>query len=127
MNASVDAGGSAGGPVDASSEPPPACTTCTLKVQYQCRQNGPSVGEASFILKILNTGTMPVALGSISMRYYYTVDSTATQVADCDTAVVGCGNVSFGFKSVTPAKPKADHYLEFALRCRIARRRRRQR
>ena len=115
MNASVDTGGSAGGPIDASTEPPPACTNCVLKVQYQCRQNGPSVGEASFILKVLNTGTMPAALGSISIRYYYTVDSNAAQEADCDTAVVGCSAVSFAFKTVTPAKPKADRYLEVSL------------
>jgi cellulose 1,4-beta-cellobiosidase len=115
IDASVGTGGSAGAPMDASTEPPPACTTCKLKVQYQCRQDGVSVKEASYILKVFNTGTMPIALGSITLRYYYTIDSTAAQEANCDFATVGCGNVALVFKTVTPAKPKADRYLEVTL------------
>lgn len=115
MDASVGSGGAAGAPVDASTEPPPSCVTCALKVQYQCRQDGASIDQASFILNVLNTGTMPIAVGSITIRYYYTVDSAAAQVAECDYAAVGCDHVSFNFKTVTPAKPKADRYLEMAL------------
>jgi hypothetical protein len=104
--------------MDATSEPPPACmsTSCKVKVQYECRQDGlMPIKELSFILKIVNTGTEPVLLDSLSARYYFTADSTATQQADCDFAALDCTKVAFSFKAVTPAKTNADRYLEVAI------------
>ena len=116
MDASTPIDGAAGGPVDAGSEPAVGCSTnCTLKVQYQCRQNGlGALKEISFLLKVVNTGTQAIPLSAITVRYYYTIDSTATQQADCDAAAGVCANVSFSFKTVTPAKATADRYLEVA-------------
>jgi hypothetical protein len=114
-DASIDAGGSGGGSIDASNEPAPSCgtTDCKLKVQYECRQNGlGALKEMSFLLKVVNTGTTAIPLSAITMRYYFTIDSTATQQADCDSLTVNCNSVSFAFKTVTPAKPTADRYLE---------------
>jgi hypothetical protein len=112
--ASVDAGGSAGGSIDASTELAPACSTsdCKLKVQYQCRQNGlGALKEMSFLLKVV-TGTTAIPLSAVTVRYYFTIDSTAAQQADCDSLTFNCSSVSFSFKTVTPAKPTADRYLE---------------
>jgi hypothetical protein len=101
--------------IDATSEPSPSCSTsdCKLKVQYQCRQNGlGALKEMSFLLKVVNTGTTSIPLSAITVRYYYTIDSTAAQQADCDSLTVNCSNVSLNVKTLTPAKPTADRYVE---------------
>jgi hypothetical protein len=118
MDAAADgdgASGSGGAPIDASSDAPGGCTTnCQLKVQYACRQNGANVTNPEFSIVVYNTGTQPVALNTVTVRYWYTTDGTGTQSALCVTALPSCAAVSFSFQPVTPAKATANEYLEIA-------------
>jgi hypothetical protein len=67
-------------------------------------------------LKIVNAGTAAVALSTLTMRYWFTIDSTATplptMLAACDFAQVGCNNTSESFVAVTPARTGADNYFQ---------------
>jgi hypothetical protein len=78
-----------------------------LKVQYECRQNGASVLQAEFSIKIVNTGTTPIALNTVNVRYWYTIDGTGAQAGTCASAAHPC---TIAFQPVTPAKATADEY-----------------
>ena len=92
-------------------EAAPACPDCQLKAQVHNRQEGDDSEQVSFVVKIGNTGTQPVSLRTVTFRYWFTNDGAADEVA-CDFAVVGCASLSMKFVAVTPAKTKADTYLE---------------
>jgi len=81
-----------------------------LKVQYMV------VTQAQFIkprMRIVNTGTTAVALSTLTMRYWYTIDAgSTTQQAACDFATLGCNNVVETFTTVTPARTGADTYFQ---------------
>jgi hypothetical protein len=64
-------------------------------------------------MRIVNSGTTAVALSTLTMRYWYTVDTVApSQLASCDFATVGCNNIVETFTTVTPAKTGADTYFQ---------------
>ncbi len=110
MSAGGGAGGKAGtgGTPDAGTDtgPPPGCN-CTLKVVYQCRQNGPSVLQAEYSLKVVNTGTTSIALNNVSVRYWYTIDGTGAQAGVCASMAHPC---TIAFQSPTANKANADQY-----------------
>lgn len=62
--------------------------------------------------EILNASTTSVSLSSLSIRYWYTIDTTATQVFTCVSARFGCGNVTGSFAALTPATGTANSYLQ---------------
>jgi hypothetical protein len=83
----------------------PGCN-CMLKVQYRCLQNGPNPTQAEYLVRVVNTGTTSIPLNSVTVRYWYTVDTTGTQSGNCNSATHPC-TISF---VTTPTKPGADHY-----------------
>jgi hypothetical protein len=93
-------GGGAGGTGGAS-------CNCMLKVQYECRQNGPSVLALDYSIKIVNTGTTTIQLNTVNVRYWYTLDGTGAQSGTCASAAHPC---TVAFQSATPAKANADEY-----------------
>ncbi|WP_243056991.1 cellulose binding domain-containing protein [Nocardioides sp. SR21] len=59
------------------------------------------------------TGNVEIDLRRVTVRYWFTKDSTTQSlIGFCDYAQVGCDKVALGFVPVSPAKPKADTYLE---------------
>jgi hypothetical protein len=78
-----------------------------LEVQRETRQNGPSVLQSEFSMKVINTGTSSIPLNAVSVRYWYTIDGTGTQSGTCTNALHPC---SIGFLPASPAKPTADEY-----------------
>ncbi|HEX4406057.1 MAG TPA: cellulose binding domain-containing protein, partial [Polyangia bacterium] len=82
-----------------------SCSTCKLKVQYECRQNGPSVAMIEYSIKVVNTGTTAIPLSDVSVRYWYTIDGTGGQAGSCNSTDHPC---TVTFQSNTPAKTKAD-------------------
>jgi len=104
------------GVVDARNESSTGCNTCALKVLYECLQDGASVQEAVFSLKVVNSDMAAVALNSVTVRYWYTADSAAEQEAICDAAVPDCSAVEFHFGKLTPPRPRADTYVEITLK-----------
>jgi hypothetical protein len=52
-----------------------------------------------------------VALSTLTIRYWYTIDTVQPQTAWCDFATLGCSNIVESFVSVSPARTNADTYL----------------
>jgi hypothetical protein len=100
------AGGAAGsGAAGAGGGGGAACTSCMLKVQYECRQNGASVLQAEYSIKVVNTGTTSIPLNNVSVRYWFTIDGTGAQAGVCASAAHPC---TIAFQNPTANKPNAD-------------------
>jgi cellulose 1,4-beta-cellobiosidase len=64
-------------------------------------------------LELVNTGTTSVDLASVELRYYFTRDSGSTTFNTwCDWAQLDCGRITLAVRSISPALPTADRYLE---------------
>lgn len=67
-----------------------------LKAQYQVGDPGlPSDQQLKPYLQIFNTGSTSVNLSDVTVRYWYTLDSSSStaQTYSCDYALVACANV----------------------------------
>jgi hypothetical protein len=98
-------GGMAGGAGGAGGTS--AGCNCMLKVQYECRQNGASVLQAEYSIKVVNTGTTSISLNNVNVRYWYTIDGTGAQAGTCASAAHPC---TIAFQNPTANKPTADQY-----------------
>ncbi|HVX97245.1 MAG TPA: cellulose binding domain-containing protein, partial [Polyangia bacterium] len=100
------------------------CTTCQVKVQYTCRSD--DMSQISFVLDVTNESPTPIALSSLTLRYWYLTEppgAMPTQVLECDFAKIGCTNVVTSadtpgpkFVAVTPPDPQANRYVEIAFK-----------
>jgi hypothetical protein len=81
-------------------------------VQVAMREIAPTNPAVSVDFKLFNNGTTPIPLSEMTLRYWYTIDTTQTQTAFIDYAAVGNGNVPLSFVAVSPAKTNADFYLQ---------------
>ncbi|MBD0669753.1 cellulose binding domain-containing protein [Streptomyces sp. CBMA156] len=90
---------------------PAAAAGETLAVQY--RNGGSGTAQAAPWLKVVNTGSAPVALNQVRLRYYFKADSpSAAYRFACDWAVRGCANVTGTFGTIGEPGAAADRYLE---------------
>jgi endoglucanase len=93
----------------------PATTTtgqAALTLDYQNANPSPSTNQLQMALKLTNTGSEPITLTNITMRYWYTADTPQAQVVACDYATVDCANVHTGIVKMSSPLPTADTYLE---------------
>ncbi len=87
-------------------------TDTSIKVQmYNADRNG-ITNTLSPRFKIVNTGTQPVKLSDIKVRYYFTVDDEKQQSFSCDYSTVGNSNVTGAFVKMPEHLTTADYYLE---------------
>ncbi len=63
-------------------------------------------------VEVVNTGSTPINLSAITIRYWYTIDGNQPQTWVCDWAARGCSSFTARFVQVSPARPGADYYLE---------------
>jgi len=84
----------------------------SLEVQYANFDSDPQDNAIKPGLKLRNTGTVPVDLSRIKLRYWFTAEPPKPMQGFCDYAEVGCPKISVGFGDVQPARPGADTYLE---------------
>jgi hypothetical protein len=62
---------------------------------------------------LVNTGTQPVDLADVTVRYWFSGESGATTYStNCDWAAIGCGGVTHRVVPSAGAGQGADHYLE---------------
>jgi hypothetical protein len=78
-----------------------------LKVQYECRQNGPTIFQAEYSIKVVNLGTTSIALDAVSVRYWYSTDGTGAQAGTCSSAAHPC---TIAFQTPVTTHPTADQY-----------------
>ncbi|MER6334521.1 endo-1,4-beta-xylanase [Streptomyces sp. NPDC001034] len=87
--------------------------TGAVKVQYKNNDSAPTDNQIKPGLRVVNTGTDPVDLSKVTIRYYFTGDGGAsTFSAWCDYAAVGCSNVTQKVVALSSPKSGADHYVE---------------
>jgi hypothetical protein len=112
-----------GSPVEteASAEDSPAvvtCTNCPLIVEYMTSvpAGTQSVNDISADFEILNNGVVDEDLTVITLRYWYTEDTSTSQAFNCDYAALpgGSASISGTFVAMTTPTPTADHYLELS-------------
>ncbi|MET8414447.1 cellulose binding domain-containing protein [Streptomyces sp. NPDC005098] len=85
----------------------------TPKAQYKNNDSSPGDNQIRPGLQLVNTGTQPVALSDVTVRYWFSGESGATTYStNCDWAAIGCGSVTHRVVSSAGAGPGADHYLE---------------
>ncbi|HVU52919.1 MAG TPA: cellulose binding domain-containing protein, partial [Polyangia bacterium] len=100
-------GGAGGGGMAGAGGAGGAGCNCMLKVQYECRQNGASVLQAEYSIKVVNTGTTSIALNNVSVRYWFTIDGTGAQAGTCASTAHPC---TIAFQNPATSKPTADQY-----------------
>jgi chitodextrinase len=62
--------------------------------------------------RIFNTGSTPIDLSTVNLRYYYTIDGDKDQIFMCDWSTVGSDNVTGKFVKMATSKANADYYME---------------
>jgi endoglucanase len=67
-------------------------------------------------VELVNTGSSPLDLSTLTVRYWYTAENTQPQTWVCDFAQAGCANLSAKFVTVSPARTGADTYLEISFK-----------
>ncbi|WP_090051842.1 glycoside hydrolase family 9 protein [Lentzea fradiae] len=87
----------------------------TLAVQH--KGSGPATSnQIGATLQLTNRGTSPAALGTTTIRYWFTGDSpSASYQAWCDWAQLGCSGITVRVIKLTTARTGADAYLEVTL------------
>jgi hypothetical protein len=83
-----------------------------LSLQYQCGNTSSSAGWISPHFQITNTGTTTASLSTITIRYFFTADGSATQQFACDYAQMGCSNITQQVFPWSGGGTGADHYLQ---------------
>ena len=98
-------------------------TGCTngglcLKVQRRATDST-SDNQVRPQFRLVNNGFVSVPLSELRVRYYFTIDGSATLQANCDFASFAsnnstnnCGQVQQTFTTISPVRPNADRYLE---------------
>jgi len=87
-------------------------TTGSLKVQYKLNNSNATDNTIYAIFNIVNTGTTPVNISNLKLRYYFTKEGSASMNFWCDWAQIGNANVVGSFATINPAKTGADTYIE---------------
>ena len=83
-----------------------------VKVQYLAADVNVTGQAVKPHFKIFNTGSSPVALSTLTIRYWFTIDSAQPETAVCDYALVGCNNVTEAFVVPSPLRTNGDTYFQ---------------
>ncbi|WP_027087662.1 cellulose binding domain-containing protein [Cohnella panacarvi] len=99
--------------VPTASEPNTPQSLASISAQYRPGDNNATNNTINPYISLKNTGSSPVALSELKVRYYFTVDGDTSQNFVCDWAQVGCANVQGKLVKLSTAKSGADYYAEF--------------
>jgi hypothetical protein len=92
---------------------PAAPASSGLRVQDRSHDNDNPDNTLYALYQILNSGTAAVPLSSVTMRYWFTNENSADPlVFACDYAQVNCANITSKFVTLSPARTKANSYVE---------------
>ena len=83
-----------------------------VTISYQNGNQNTSVNQLQPALQLTNTGSRPISLTDVTIRYWYTADSQLAQEIACDYATIDCKNVTYKLVKMSPARTGADTYLE---------------
>ncbi|MFD5636185.1 glycoside hydrolase family 6 protein [Streptomyces sp. NPDC127077] len=84
-----------------------------LKAQYKNNDSSASDNQVKPGLKLVNGGSGAVDLSKVTIRYWFTGESTSAGYQTfCDWAQLGCSTVKTSVSAVSPSRTGADHYVE---------------
>ena len=85
----------------------------TLRVQTY--QSGSVLqNQISEKISLINSGTSPVALSTVKIRYYITYQGSKSYTFNCDYSPVGSANVTGIFAALSPVQTGAEAYNEIS-------------
>lgn len=86
-----------------------------VKVQDRSHDNDNPDNTLYALYQVVNTSASAVPLSSITMRYWFTNENPSDPVEfDCDWAQVNCSNITARFVVLSPARSRANTYLEIS-------------
>lgn len=90
----------------------------SVDVEYQNTNNQSPINQISSNFKITNSGSEPINLSDLKIRYYYTINGVNSQNFFCDYAsinnsnTINSSNVTGNFVELSSRSAYADYYLE---------------
>jgi hypothetical protein len=87
--------------------------TPALSVLYKT-STGATADEAEPWFEVVNNSTGSIPYTQITLRYYFTADTTVPYTFACAWAVVGCSNLTGGVVAMPTPTATADHYLQIS-------------
>ncbi|MFJ5034557.1 cellulose binding domain-containing protein [Streptomyces sp. NPDC088560] len=90
-----------------------ASTAPPLTVDYKTSTASATASEIDPFLEVLNTGTSPVDLSTVTLRYYFTADN-GPYTFQCAWATPGCANLTGTVVAMANPTATADHYLQIS-------------
>lgn len=89
----------------------------SLKVQDRSHDNESPDAQLYAHYQIINTGTTPVPMSSLTLRYWFTNESPSDPlVFECDYAQVNCTNLTSRFAALQTPTALADTFVEIGFR-----------
>lgn len=83
-----------------------------LVLQYMPEETSATIDKIEPEFQIVNNGSSSVALSQLTIRYWFTKDTSATLKPGCNYAVVGCSNITETTGAINPPVTGADSYLQ---------------
>ncbi len=84
-----------------------------LSAQVHFGEDGSATnGEIRPVLRIVNSGSAPIALSDLTLRYYFTRDGSSPSTSACYWAALGCDNLTHQVHDLPGAVVGADSYFE---------------
>ena len=84
----------------------------SIKVEFYNQNTSTIANQIYPNVKLANTGSADIALPTVKIRYYYTIDGDKSQNFYCDYSPVGSSNITGTFVTMSTAKTGADTYVE---------------
>lgn len=110
--------GSATGQTTAQKQPGVKATVSlkqgVLTLDYQNLSQSTSANQIQPAFKLTNAGSNPILLKDVTIRYWYTVDSSQEQEFVCDFVTIGCQNIQGKILRMGSARPGANTFLEIS-------------
>jgi hypothetical protein len=98
-------------------EPPSAPAPANqMAVEYRNLDVNPIDGTIKFDLRLMNTSLTAFDARKVKLRYWFTDEKPSTGLdIVCDHASLGCGDITWVVKSLSPVRPGADKYVEIGV------------
>jgi endoglucanase len=90
----------------------PNTTPASINVLYKAGLIDSAKNTIRSTINIKNTGTVPINLSDIKVRYWFTSDGTQQNSFICEYAVCGTEKVTGNFSNINNPVPGADTYCE---------------
>ncbi len=102
------------GPFPTNTPTPTVNPNQLLQVQYYTLNTAATSNQITAYVNIVNTGVglQTIPLSQLTVRYWYTTDTSVADQYGCLYAVIGCSNITATIVTMPTPVANADHYLQ---------------